>query len=159
MIWDKIQKLPFSHCYRVIPCEKSKKNMTDLFFVFDFKSQNIRYFCDKNNFFETFCWFLTIFRFFLGNLNFCENCKILIPNYVLLFFYCLKVSLLKPKVKNTPNFHFFMVLKGSLSCNFTKHIFGVFHYFSHHGQAAFFFAPLLLSVQYLSLTIRCVSWE
>ena len=46
--------------------------------------------------------------------------------------------------KNTPNFHFFfIVLKGSLSCYFTKQIFGVFHYLSHHGQAEFFFCTLV----------------
>ena len=56
-------------------------------------------------------------------------------------------------------FIFFMVLKGSLSCYFTKHIFGVFHNIIHDGQAAFFFAPLIISVQYLNLTIRCDSWD
>ena len=81
------------------------------------------------------------------------------PDNVLLFFYCLKVSKLEPKVKILQLLIFFMVLKSFLSWCFTKHIFGVFHYFSHHGQAAFFFAPSLLSVQYMNLTIRCVSWD
>ena len=35
-----------------------------------------------------------------------------------------------------------MILKGKLCYNFSKHFFGVFHYFSHHGRSTFFFGTL-----------------
>ena len=38
-----------------------------------------------------------------------------------------------------------MVVKGSMSCYFTKQLFSVFHYFSHHGQTAIFLHPTFLS--------------
>ena len=52
-----------------------------------------------------------------------------------------------------------MVLKGNLSYNIPKLFLGVFHYFRHHNRSTFFFALLLLSIRYLNLTIRCVSWK
>ena len=68
-------------------------------------------------------------------------------------FYYELLFIIGTKGQKYPKFTFFIILKGSLSFYFTKHIFGVFHYFSHHGQAAFFFVSLLLSVQYLNLII------
>ena len=49
-----------------------------------------------------------------------------------------------------------MFLKDQMSSYFPKHFLGVFHDFSHHGQSPIFLAPVLLSNQYLKLTIRCV---
>ena len=100
------------------------------------------------------------FLIFLKNIIFFLNCKN--KNFKIMFYYfflLLTRVIFLSEVKNTPNFHIFIVLKGTLSFYFQTHILGVFHYFSHHGHAPIFFAPLLLSVQYLNLTIRCVSWE
>ena len=51
---------------RVIPCEKSEKNMTDFFFVFlTWKVKSISYFSNKNTCLDIFWWILTLFWFFL----------------------------------------------------------------------------------------------
>ena len=78
----------------VIPCEKSEKNMTNFFWFLTWKVKIIRYFSDKNNFFEKNCWFLTIFWFFLRKSQlFWKLQKWEFTNNVFFkFFYCLKVS-------------------------------------------------------------------
>ena len=137
-----------------------RKTGTIFYWFLTLKVKSVRYFSDKNYFFDKFCGFLTIFLVFLGSLNFFVNCKS--GNLQILFYYSFTVQKCHNWNQRSDILQiliFFKVLKGSLSCYFTKHIFGVFHYFSHHGQAPIFFVLLLLSVQYLNLTISCVSWE
>ena len=59
-------------------------------------------------------------------------------------------------VKNTQIINFlWLKMKKKLSYDFCKHFFGVCYCFSHHCRFAFFVvAPLLLSIQYLNLTVR-----
>ena len=76
----------------VIPCEKSKKTWPIFFWFLTLKVKSIRYFSDKNNFFDKFGGFLTIFRFFRKSQLFWKLQKWEFANNVLLFFYCSKVS-------------------------------------------------------------------
>ena len=51
------------------------------------------------------------------------------------------------------------MVKKKLFYDLPKYFLGVFHYFSHHSRVGILFALLLLSIQNLNLTIRCVSWK
>ena len=80
-------------------------------------------------------------------------------NNVSLFFLQFKNVIFWIRGQKYFNYAYFHGFKWKTVLNFCKDFKGVFSYFSHHGRSAFFSALLLLLIQYLNLTIRCVSCE
>ena len=128
------------------------------FWFLTLKVKSIRYFSDKNNFFF-FSWIFDHFWIFSGNLNYFENCKS--ENFQIMFYYSLtvwKCHNWNQRSKILQILIFFYDFKMFPAWLFYKTYFWCFLLFQSPRPGRNFFCTLL-SVQYLNLTIRCVSWE
>ena len=139
----------------MIPCKKSKKKITKFFLEFWLEKSKILVILGiQITFFD---FFLVIFElfidFFFRKSQILLICKSEIFKQCFIIFSILKSVIIVIRGKKYSKYSYFMALKGKLAYNFPKHFFVLFHYFSHHGRSTFFFALLLLSIQYLNLTI------